>query len=71
MGGFDILSHFDVPARHATAIYGGYRFLDNNGDHEIIRETLFSDSFMVSWSNGPVAETLEANVVCADFPPLR
>ncbi|MEP7359649.1 MAG: histidinol-phosphatase HisJ family protein [Anaerolineales bacterium] len=23
-GGFDILSHFDVPARHATAIYGGY-----------------------------------------------
>jgi hypothetical protein len=54
-----------------TAIYGGYRFLDTNGDHEIVRETLFSDSFMVSWSNGPVAETLEANVVCADFPPLR
>ena len=23
-GGFDILSHFDVPARIATAIYGGY-----------------------------------------------
>jgi hypothetical protein len=25
----------------------------------------------VSWSNGQVAETVEANVVCADFPPLR
>jgi hypothetical protein len=54
-----------------TAIYGGYRFLDSNGDHEIVRETLFSNSFMVSWSNGQVAETVEANVVCADFPPLR
>jgi len=54
-----------------VAINGNYRFLGSTGDHEIVREQLFSDDYVVSWSNGPVADTLEANVTCADFPPLR
>ena len=37
LGGFDILSHFDVPARLATAIYGGY---DPNAYEDHIRPVL-------------------------------
>ena len=54
-----------------AAIGGNFRFIGNNGDHEIVSEQLFPDDFAISWNNGPVADTLNVNVTCADFPPLR